>query len=180
MTRGGHWFADRDEDAEPPNVWRPAIRTSVGHTAFLNVWFESPAGCEQWVREFVVGVDYYEPPPPARSVPLTWFPAADLLDPEPIPPVEFEKPNRPSMLRGRAIPPRQDATVPWEAMDPDHSDHEDWVEGAGRCFASHDHQAWLCSRFHTPWVNGVAIGSPDHNGAGCPAEKFPGANDAHP
>jgi hypothetical protein len=42
----------------------------------------------------------------ARKIPLTTFRVMDLLDPEPLPPIVFEKPTRRSSLRGRAIKPR--------------------------------------------------------------------------
>ena len=41
-----------------------------------------------------------------KHTPLSSWSAADLLDPEPVPPVTFRKPTRPSSLRGRAIPRR--------------------------------------------------------------------------
>jgi hypothetical protein len=42
------------------------------------------------------------------KVPLSTVSASDLLDPEPLLPVIFQKLTRPSTLRGRAVPKRKD------------------------------------------------------------------------
>jgi hypothetical protein len=39
--------------------------------------------------------------------PLSFWSAADLLDPEPLPPVAFEPPRRASTLRGKVIRRRE-------------------------------------------------------------------------
>lgn len=39
-------------------------------------------------------------------------------------------------------------TVPWEAMDAEHPDHDEWVAQAGRCFAGHRHPtAYIVLRY---------------------------------
>lgn len=35
------------------------------------------------------------------------------------------------------------ALVPWEAFDPSHPDHAEWVENTGQCISTHDHDRWL-------------------------------------
>lgn len=36
-------------------------------------------------------------------------------------------------------------TVPWEAFDPSHPDHPDWVDQTGHCLARHDHAEWVAA-----------------------------------
>lgn len=36
-----------------------------------------------------------------------------------------------------------EATIPWEAFDPSHPDHAEWVDDVGRCLAKHDHEEWV-------------------------------------
>jgi hypothetical protein len=35
------------------------------------------------------------------------------------------------------------ALIPWEAFDPSHPDHADWVDHTGRCLSTHNHAAWV-------------------------------------
>lgn len=54
----GYWFADFDDEADiPPYVWQPCLETGHGHIPTIDVWFQSKAICEEWIRENVIGAE---------------------------------------------------------------------------------------------------------------------------
>jgi hypothetical protein len=69
------------------------------------------------------------------------------VDINPVRPISIERP--PTALTQWLVGDSRDfrslATVPWEAFDPTHPDHAEWVEDVGRCLGTHDHAEWVAA-----------------------------------
>jgi hypothetical protein len=60
------WFADvpaRGDEEQPPNSehqWQPCLETGTGYIPCFDMWFQTKAACEDWIRENASGVGMLE------------------------------------------------------------------------------------------------------------------------
>lgn len=59
MSTEHGWYANWDKDAE---AFQPILQTKSGTVTSLEIWFKEEAACDDFIREEVVGENFYDKP----------------------------------------------------------------------------------------------------------------------